>query len=142
MSSSSAGTTRRFFLGGTALLLALAAAACGSSGSSSTTPKASAAPKAGGSLTVLEGAGFAGDWPDGLDPATNINGAADQSYMDAVYGELFELGPKGAIVNDLATATASSATPRRSRSTSARASRSPTARRSTPPRWSGTSSAT
>ena len=56
----------------------------------------SAAPKAGGSLTVLEGAGFAGDWPAGLDPATNINGAADQSYMDAVYGELFELGPKGA----------------------------------------------
>jgi hypothetical protein len=66
-------------------------------------PASSTAPKAGGSLTVLEGAGFAGDWPDGLDPATNINGAADQSYMDAIYGELFELGPKGAIVNDLAT---------------------------------------
>jgi peptide/nickel transport system substrate-binding protein len=99
-------TARRFCLGGTALLLALAAAACGSSGGSSSSAKApasSAAPQAGGSLTVLEGAGFAGDWPDGLDPATNINGAADQSYMDAVYGELFELGPKGAIVDDLAT---------------------------------------
>ena len=86
------------------MLLALAAAACGGgSSSSSTTTQASTAPKAGGSLTVLEGAGFAGDWPAGLDPATNINGAADQSYMDAIYGELFELGPKGVIQNDLAT---------------------------------------
>ena len=99
----STGTVRRFLLGGTALLLAVTAAACGGSSSSSTTTSASTAPKAGGSLTVLEGAGFAGDWPAGLDPATNINGAADQSYMDAIYGELFELGPKGVIVNDLAT---------------------------------------
>jgi peptide/nickel transport system substrate-binding protein len=99
------GTVRRFCLGGTALLLGLAVAACGGGSSTSGThaPASSAAPKAGGSLTVLEGAGFAGDWPAGLDPATNINGAADQSYMDAIYGELFELGPKGKIVNDLAT---------------------------------------
>jgi len=100
----STGNVRRFCLGGTALLLALAVAACGGGSSSSSTPaSASTAPHAGGSLTVLEGAGFAGDWPDGLDPATNINGAADQSYMDAVYGELFELGPKGVIIDDLAT---------------------------------------
>ena len=83
----SAGKARRYFLGGTALLLGLVVAACGGSSSSSgNAPASSAAPKAGGSLTVLEGAGFAGDWPAGLDPATNINGAADQSYMDAVYG--------------------------------------------------------
>src|SRR6476619_5418643 len=99
------GTVRRFCLGGTALLLGLVVAACGggSSTSGGNTPASSTAPKTGGSLTVLEGAGFAGDWPAGLDPATNINGAADQSYMDAVYGELFELGPKGKIINDLAT---------------------------------------
>src|SRR5690348_7173079 len=100
------GTVRRFCLGGTALLLGLAVAACGggsSSTSSGNAPASSSAPKTGGSLTVLEGAGFAGDWPAGLDPATNINSAADQSYMDAIYGELFELGPKGKIINDLAT---------------------------------------
>ncbi len=88
---------RRFCLGGTALLLALAAAACGgsSSSTSSGTASASTAPKAGGSLTVFEWNGYSGDWPAGLDPATNINGAATQSQMNAIYGELFELGSKG-----------------------------------------------
>ena len=100
----STGTVRRFSLGGAALALGLVVAACGGSSSTSTTQaQASGAPKAGGSLTVLEWTGFSGDWPAGLDPATNINGAADQSQMDAIYGELFELGPKGKIVPDLAT---------------------------------------
>ena len=102
----SAGTARRFFLGGTALLLGLVVAACGGSSSSSSgtqTQASSGAPKAGGSLTVLEWTGFSGDWPAGLDPATNINGAADQSQMNAIYGQLFELGPKGKIIPDLAT---------------------------------------
>jgi len=101
----SAGKARRYFLGGTALLLGLVVAACGGSSSisSGNAAASSAALRAGGSLTVLEGAGFAGDWPAGLDPATNINDAADQSYMDAIYGELFELGPKGEIIDDLAT---------------------------------------
>ena len=100
----SAGSTRRFLLGGTALLLGLVVAACGGGGSSSSTQaQASGAPKAGGTLTVLEWSGFSGDWPAGLDPATNINGAADQSQMDAIFGELFELGPKGKIIPDLAT---------------------------------------
>ena len=86
------------------MLLAVAAAACSSSSSTtSTTTPASSGPKAGGSLTVLEATGYSGDWPDGLDPATNIDGAADQDYMDAVFGELFELGPKGAVIPDLAT---------------------------------------
>src|SRR5690349_24953623 len=97
-------TVRHLLPGAAALLLAVVTAACGGGGTSSSgTTQPSTAPKAGGSLTVLEGAGFAGDWPAGLDPATNINGAADQSYMDAIYGELFELGPKGKIINDLAT---------------------------------------
>ena len=87
-------------------MLALTTAACSSASSSSSSSAATAAngaPRAGGSLTVLEATGYSGDWPDGLDPATNIDGAADQDYMDAIYGELFELGPKGAVTPDLAT---------------------------------------
>jgi len=97
---------RRFGLAGTAVLLALAVAACSStssSSSSSAAAPASTGPRAGGALTVFEATGYSGDWPDGLDPATNIDGAADQDYMDAIFGELFELGPKGAVIPDLAT---------------------------------------
>jgi peptide/nickel transport system substrate-binding protein len=97
-------TIRRFGLAGTAVLLALAVAACSSSSSSSSAAApASTGPRAGGALTVFEATGYSGDWPDGLDPATNIDGAADQDYMDAIFGELFELGPKGAVIPDLAT---------------------------------------
>src|SRR5690348_1008359 len=78
-----------------------AGASGGSSSSSSSTP--TGAPKSGGSITVLESAGFAGDWPAGLDPATNVNGAADQTQMDAVYGELWELTEGGKLRPDLAT---------------------------------------
>jgi peptide/nickel transport system substrate-binding protein len=81
--------------------LSLVLAACGGSTGSKTSQ--STAPHAGGSLTVLEGTGFAGDWPAGLDPATDINGAANQSYMNAIFGQLFELGPGGKIVYDLAS---------------------------------------
>ena len=52
---------------------------------------------------MLESAGFAGDWPAGLDPATNVNGAADQTQMDAIYGELWELTEGGKLRGDLAT---------------------------------------
>jgi peptide/nickel transport system substrate-binding protein len=83
----------RLGVSATLLVAALAAAACGSGGSSSgTSGGTSAAPHQGGSLTVLEGSGFSGAWPAGLDPATNTNGAADQSYMDSIFGQLFELG--------------------------------------------------
>jgi peptide/nickel transport system substrate-binding protein len=82
------------------LAVAVALAACGSSPSSP--GGGSASPKAGGSLTVLEATGYSGDWPYGLDPATNVDGAADQDYMNAIYGQLFELGPKGAVIDDLA----------------------------------------
>jgi peptide/nickel transport system substrate-binding protein len=61
------------------------------------------APKAGGSLTVLEGKGFSGDWQVGLDPATNTDGSASQDYYNAVYGQLFELGDNGKLIYDLAT---------------------------------------
>jgi peptide/nickel transport system substrate-binding protein len=59
-------------------------------------------PKAGGSLTVLEWTGYEGSWP-GLDPETDTNGGADISYLDAIFGELFELGPTGTTIDDLAT---------------------------------------
>jgi peptide/nickel transport system substrate-binding protein len=89
-----------------ALVLAIAVAACSSSSSSTTTTtttQPSGSPKAGGSLTVFEWTGYSGDWPDGLDPATNINGAATQSQMNSIFGQLFELGPNGKIIDDLAT---------------------------------------
>jgi peptide/nickel transport system substrate-binding protein len=53
----------------------------------------------GGSVTVLE-TGVA--WPS-LDPATNAIAALNANLMNAVYGQLFEQGPKGTFVPDLAT---------------------------------------
>jgi peptide/nickel transport system substrate-binding protein len=60
------------------------------------------APTRGGQITVLEELGFAGAWPSGLDPATNTNGAANQSYMASVYGQLFKLVEGGKVVGELA----------------------------------------
>jgi len=95
---------RRFFLSAPIVLAATVSvvlAGCGSSGAGSS-PSATSTPKSGGSLTVLEGESFAGAWP-GLDPSTDTDGAANQSYMDAIFGELFELGPGGKMEPDLAT---------------------------------------
>ena len=100
-------STKSVWLGVCATVLAIALAACGSGGSTSTS--GSATPHAGGSLTVLLGTGYNGDWPAGLDPATNINGAADQSQMNAIFGQLFELGAGGKIIDDLATGYSASA---------------------------------
>jgi peptide/nickel transport system substrate-binding protein len=52
---------------------------------------------------MLEETGLTGAWPTGLDPATDASGSANQSYLDAIYGNLFELGPDGATIPDLAT---------------------------------------
>ena len=84
-----------------ATVLAVLVAGCGSSKNNSG-GASSTGPKHGGSLTVLEGAGFAGNWP-GLDPATDTDGAANQSYMESIYGELFELHAGGKTVGNLAT---------------------------------------
>jgi peptide/nickel transport system substrate-binding protein len=83
-----------------AAIAALVLSAC----SSGTSPSSSTAttPKSGGSLTVLEGDSFAGSWP-GLDPATDTDGAANQSYMDAIFGQLYQLGQGGKWIPDLAT---------------------------------------
>jgi peptide/nickel transport system substrate-binding protein len=116
-SSRLAATAACFFV------VAASVSACGSSKSSSSasasssatsstssTAAATGAPKAGGSLTVLEEAGYSGAWPAGLDPATNINGAATQDQMNAIFGQLFQLGTGGQQLPDLATsATASNA---------------------------------
>jgi peptide/nickel transport system substrate-binding protein len=83
-----------------AAAMAVALSACSSSSSSSSSTPTT--PKAGGSLTVLEGDSFAGAWP-GLDPATDTDGAANQSYMDAIFGQLYQLGQGGKWIPDLAT---------------------------------------
>lgn len=103
---------RRAGLAAAAVCACLAVAACGSSSStttssssskSSSTSTPSGTPHAGGSLTALESAGYSGDWPSGLDPATNVNGAADQDEMSAIFGDLWELNGSGHLVPDLAT---------------------------------------
>jgi peptide/nickel transport system substrate-binding protein len=90
---------------------ALAVAACGSKSTNSSTSSgggasttASGQPQKGGSITVLEDSAFAGAWPAGLDPATNTNGAANQPYMNSIYGQLFKLNEKGEIVPELVSA--------------------------------------
>jgi peptide/nickel transport system substrate-binding protein len=91
------------------------AAACssggggGGGGSGNASPSASSGgikvsqPKHGGSITVLESKGYSGDWPDGLDPASNLDAIPNQDMMEAIYGQLFMLGPGGKIEPDLAT---------------------------------------
>ncbi len=104
-------SVRTACLAGVAALTLTAAAACssGGSGGAGPTPLTSntsakvAGPVSGGTLTVLEGKGFSGDWPLGLDPATNTTGSADQDYYNAVFGQLFELGENGKLIYDLAT---------------------------------------
>src|SRR5215469_1608747 len=86
-----------------AAAIVLTAAACSSSPSSSGPSSIStSAPKAGGSITVLESTGYSGAWST-LDPAQNKEGAATQDFMTAIYGQLFHLGAGGKIIPDLAT---------------------------------------
>ena len=110
--SRSTSLARRWSIGGRASArLALAASlaavaafgAFSSTASSASTAKVAAAAGSGGSLTDLLNAGYEGAWPTGLDPSTNTNGAANQSLMNAIYGNLFELGPKGKIIDDMAS---------------------------------------
>src|SRR6201997_5859102 len=95
---------------GVAVVVIAAACSSGGSGSSggaspSTTSGSikAAAPKHGGSITVLEGKGYSGDWPYGFDPATNVDAIPNQDMMEAIYGQLFMLGPGGKVQPDLAT---------------------------------------
>ncbi len=84
-----------------------------SSGSPGSGPSPGAAPiraapvKPGGQITVLESAGHSGAWYS-RDPAAGPDrrrqtAAANQDFMEAVYGQLFMLGPGGKVEPDLAT---------------------------------------
>src|SRR5262249_10853137 len=89
------------------IAVVVVAAACSSSSSSGPRPSSSvtsiAPVKQGGSITVLESKGYAGDYPAGLDPATDASSIPNQDMMEAIYGQLFELGANGQAIPDLAT---------------------------------------
>ncbi|HVB06818.1 MAG TPA: ABC transporter substrate-binding protein [Acidimicrobiales bacterium] len=53
----------------------------------------------GGSLVDLVNGG---EWP-GLDPATNTQDTADATENNAIFGQLFEVGPNGTIVPSMAS---------------------------------------
>lgn len=57
----------------------------------------------GGSLTMLENVGYVGNWTAGLNPITAPNDTAQATMMNAIFGQLFQLGPHGSIIDDLAT---------------------------------------
>jgi peptide/nickel transport system substrate-binding protein len=85
----------------------LVAAACGGGQAGSSTAPAGP-PQRGGTLTVLEQAGYSGAWPSGLDPATDTTGGANLPLMTAIYGGLFDLaanddGTNAHVVPDLAS---------------------------------------
>jgi peptide/nickel transport system substrate-binding protein len=86
-----------------ALCAAIAALGATWASASAAPAKTAAAAGSGGNLTVLLNQGYEGSWPTGLDPDTDANGAANQDLMNSIYGNLFELGPKGKIIDDLAT---------------------------------------
>lgn len=82
--------TRNFAVGCLSLLLGISACSK-QNGAAPTTDAAVAEPVKGGTALVLLDAAFAGSWPAGLDPATNPNGGANLSLMNAIYGGLFQL---------------------------------------------------
>src|SRR5665213_4116011 len=71
------------------------AAACGGSPSTTNTTTS----KSGGTLTVLA---VASQWP-GLEPASDTQDTADAAYLNAIFGQLFELTSTNQIVPDQAT---------------------------------------
>jgi peptide/nickel transport system substrate-binding protein len=95
--------------GGSSSSSSSATSSASGSSSTSATSAATGTPKPGGSLTVLELGGYAGAWPTGLDPATNVNGAADQDQMNSIFGQLFQLAEGGKLIPDLAASATPSA---------------------------------
>lgn len=81
---------RYFALCGLSILMCIAG--CSKRSETAQLPdQALSKPVKGGTATVLLDAAFAGSWPAGLDPATNPNGGANLSLMNAIYGGLFQL---------------------------------------------------
>jgi peptide/nickel transport system substrate-binding protein len=90
-----------------AIVGSVALAACGAKTDNTSSTGSSTAAKGGkkgGSLTVVLNSGYDGAWPAGLDPVTNTNGAANQSLMNSIYGQLIELHEGGKLVPGLASA--------------------------------------
>jgi peptide/nickel transport system substrate-binding protein len=83
------------------LVLAAGMVAAGGWAAGQATRPASPAkgPSSGGTITETV---TGGQWPT-LDPATDSQDAADAEYFNLIYGELFQAGPKGKLVPDLAT---------------------------------------
>jgi peptide/nickel transport system substrate-binding protein len=77
------------------VVVAMIAAACGGSPSA----KTSTTPKTGGTLTVMA---VASQWP-GLDPASDTQDTADAAYLNAIFGQLFELTAANKVIPDEAT---------------------------------------
>src|SRR5215469_8946743 len=82
---------------GLGLVLTLGAALLAATGGRAV----ASSPTSGGSLTVLENS--IGEWPVGLDPATNTSDLADAPYMNSIFGTLFDVGPNGKLIGNLAT---------------------------------------
>jgi peptide/nickel transport system substrate-binding protein len=83
--------------GAASVVLALTLAGT-TSGASAAGSSSSAVPN-GGTLHVLE---VGSQWP-GLDAATDTQDAADASYLNAIYGQLFELVPGNTLTDDEAS---------------------------------------
>src|ERR1700678_4147283 len=76
-----------------------AAMALGASAASIASASTSQPAKAGGTLQAEV---VASQWP-GLDSATDTQDTADAGYLNAIYGQLFEMTPTNTIVADQAT---------------------------------------
>lgn len=72
--------------------LTLAACSSTSTGGAANPTENPGQPVSGGSVTVLEDAAFAGGFPAGLDPSTNVTGGANLSMNQAIFGGLFLIG--------------------------------------------------
>lgn len=93
--------TRAVAAGAAGTLVLSLLTAVGISGAGAARPHAKA--HHGGSITVVENNLSFGAWPGGFDPAASTTTEYNQSMMDSIYGELFELGKNGQTIDDLAT---------------------------------------
>lgn len=83
----------------TLAVVGLVTSAPASATSSQATPSKSPSRHSGGTLSE---ALISDVWPT-LDPATNTQALADAQFFNLIYGELFQAGPKGKLLPDIAT---------------------------------------
>jgi len=92
MSNSSHASRRRGGLAALAATVGLILTACSGGGPAPTGNDGEVGePQAGGEITVLLDAGFAGGWATGLDPATSNGTGANLAQNSAIFGGLFTL---------------------------------------------------